>query len=153
MTTHRGPSFKEKKKTTKNATLTIFLAFLFAIILDQGHAATYKVYADDEDTSSISSSESGSYDLAEAMALAKAGDTVSLGNGTYRRALVTKADGEEGNPITIVGGENAVINGDYSSRSVLVQHSHITLKVRRITWLGRTTAYWYISYGSGRILL
>ena len=129
MTTHPIPRFFWKN--TKKVTLAIFIVTLSATILDQAHAVTYKVYADDEDTSSISSSELGFYDLGEAMALAKAGDTVSLGDGTYRRALVTKADGDEGNPITIVGGENAVINGDYSSRSVLVQHSHITLKVRR----------------------
>ncbi|CAN0284514.1 unnamed protein product, partial [Laminaria digitata] len=64
------------------------------------------------------------------MALAKPGDTVSLADGRYDRALVTKADGEEGNPITIEGGEGAVINGDYSSRSVLIQHDYITIKVR-----------------------
>lgn len=100
---------------------------LFTILLGhQAQAVTYKVHSDRG-----SGSESGSYDLGEAMALARPGDTVSLADGRYDRALVTKADGEEGNPITIEGGEDAVINGDFSSRSVLVQHSHITLKVKR----------------------
>lgn len=40
----------------------------------------------------------------------------------------TTRPGEEGKPITITGGEGAVMKGD--STSVKVQHSWITLEVR-----------------------
>lgn len=126
MATHRHPvTPSASKKSTNNAKLVLIVTMTLATILGlKAEAVTYKVHSDRG-----SGSESGAYDLGEAMALAKPGDTVSLADGRYDRALVTKADGEDGNPITIEGGEKAVINGDFSSRSVLVQHSHITLKV------------------------
>lgn len=69
------------------------------------------------------------YDLTAAMGLAGPGDTVSLADGVYDRAIVTVTDGKQGSPIVIEGSRNAVIQGDFSSRSVLVQHSWITLQV------------------------
>lgn len=72
------------------------------------------------------------WDLSEAMSSAQAGDIVSLADGTYDQAIVSENDGEPGNPITVVGGRGAIINGDFNSRSVLIKHSFITLKVHNI---------------------
>ncbi|CAN0313635.1 unnamed protein product [Ectocarpus sp. 13 AM-2016] len=70
------------------------------------------------------------FDLAEAMELAEAGDTVSLQDGTYEQALETVRDGESKNPITVVGGPGAIIKAQNSAgRSVFVGHSFIELKV------------------------
>ncbi|CAM9214371.1 unnamed protein product [Ectocarpus sp. 8 AP-2014] len=69
------------------------------------------------------------FDLAEAMELAEAGDTVSLQDGTYDQALETVRDGESGNPITVVGGPGAIIKAQNSAgRSVFIGHSFIELK-------------------------
>ncbi|CAM9436746.1 unnamed protein product [Ectocarpus sp. 8 AP-2014] len=69
------------------------------------------------------------FDLAEAMELAEAGDTVSLQDGTYDQALETVRGGESGNPITVVGGPGAIIKAQNSAgRSVFVGHSFIELK-------------------------
>lgn len=68
-------------------------------------------------------------DLSDAMAVAEAGDTVSLADGTYDGAIVSTKDGTADAPITVTGGRGAIIKGDYDSRSVLVTHSFITLKV------------------------
>ena len=75
------------------------------------------------------SASGGGLDLSEAMSLAEAGDIVSLADGTYDAAVVSHRDGKKGSPITVEGGPGAVIKGDYSSRSVLIKHSFITLKV------------------------
>lgn len=107
----------------------VLLAAASAIILNQANATTYNVAPGGSGTPDEGSS--GEYDLTEALALAKAGDTISLADGTYDEAIVTVTDGSDGSPITIVGGPGAVINGDHSERNVLIQHSFITLEVSR----------------------
>ncbi|CAB1118084.1 unnamed protein product [Ectocarpus sp. CCAP 1310/34] len=74
------------------------------------------------------SADGDGFDLYEAMDLAQAGDTVNLQDGTYDSALVSVRGGEFGSPITVSGGPGAIIKGSYSSRSVLITHSFITLK-------------------------
>ncbi|CAN0370532.1 unnamed protein product [Pylaiella littoralis] len=75
----------------------------------------------------VSASGSG-LDLYEAMDLAEAGDTVSLADGTYDGAIVSTRDGTKDNPITVVGGADAIINGEFGDRSVHITHSFMTLK-------------------------
>ena len=101
----------------KRASFALLLS-AFHCLLHGASAVTYDV-----------SASGGGLDLAEAMALAEAGDIVSLADGTYDAAIVSHRDGEEGSPITVEGGPGAIINGDYNSRSVLIKHSFITLKV------------------------
>lgn len=78
----------------------------------------------------VSASGTG-LDLYEAMDLAEAGDTVSLADGTYDGAIVSTRDGTKDNPITVVGGADAIINGEFGDRSVHITHSFMTLKVGR----------------------
>ncbi|CAN0385323.1 unnamed protein product, partial [Ascophyllum nodosum] len=66
--------------------------------------------------------------LSEALELAEPGDTIFLADGTYDTAIVSYRDGKEGQPITIQGGNDVVIKGNYRSRSVLINHSFISLK-------------------------
>ena len=102
----------------RRASFALLLLGAFHCLLHGASAVTYNV-----------SASGGGLDLAEAMALAEAGDIVSLADGTYDAAIVSHRDGEEGSPITVEGGPGAIINGDYNSRSVLIKHSFITLKV------------------------
>ena len=92
-------------------------------------------------TFDVTASGDGDYDLSEAMDLAEPGDTVSLADGTYDQAIVSSRDGESGNPITVVGGRDAIINGAFNHRNVWITHSFITLEVsgfverKRCLWL------------------
>ena len=65
--------------------------------------------------------------------LAEPGDAIFLADGTYDTAIVSHRDGKEGQPITIQGGSDVVIKGNYRSRSVLINHSFISLKVSQLT--------------------
>ncbi|CAN0431577.1 unnamed protein product, partial [Laminaria digitata] len=67
------------------------------------------------------------YGLSEALKMAQSGDTVLLGDGEYHERLKSSRDGQEGNPITIVGGVNAVIKA--SSDAIKINHSWITIQV------------------------
>lgn len=96
------------------------LLLLLPLLSPSARAVTYDVSVDGD-----------GFDLAEAMELAEAGDTVSLQDGIYEQALETVRDGEPGNPITVVGGPGAIINAQNDAgRSVHVGHSFIELKVR-----------------------
>ncbi|CAM9793899.1 unnamed protein product [Ectocarpus fasciculatus] len=115
-----------EKKTSPSSSLSLpvppllrssALLLLLLLLSPAALAVTYDVSADGD-----------GYDLAEAMDLAVAGDTVSLQDGTYDSAIVSVRDGEFGSPITVAGGPEAIIKGAYSSRSVLITHSFITLK-------------------------
>lgn len=68
------------------------------------------------------------YSIEEAIDLAGPGDTIILSDGVYDEPIVTVQDGEEDNPITIVGSSAAVINGAAGDRMVLVRHSWISLE-------------------------
>lgn len=93
---------------------------IFCLLVPQTiNAATYEVSASGGD---------GTLTLSEAMALAEAGDTVLLEDGTYDEALETVRDGERDNPIVVEGGPNAILNG-VKSPSVFVTHSFVELKV------------------------
>ena len=72
-------------------------------------------------------------DLSEALERARPGDTIFLADGTYDTAIVSYRDGEDGQPITLEGGPDAVIKGNYRSRSVLINHSFISLRVSHRT--------------------
>ncbi|CAM9939140.1 unnamed protein product [Ectocarpus sp. 6 AP-2014] len=112
-----------EKKTNSSSLLvspllrTPLLLLLLLILSPSARAVTYDASADGD-----------GFDLYEAMDLAQAGDTVNLQDGTYDSALVSVRDGEFGSPITVSGGPGAIIKGSYSSRSVLITHSFITLK-------------------------
>ena len=62
------------------------------------------------------------------MKLAGPGDIVELEDGIYEDPLESVTDGEEDNPITIIGGWGAIIKS-ISSPSVFITHSHIHLVV------------------------
>ena len=83
-------------------------------------------------TFDVSSSGDG-MGLSEALQLAEPGDTISLADGTYDTAIVSYRDGQDGQPITVEGGPDAVINGNFKSRSVLINHSFISLRVSHRT--------------------
>lgn len=80
-------------------------------------------------TYDVSASGDSGMGLPEALELAQPGDSIYLADGIYDTALVSYRDGEVDNPITIEGSSDAIINGDYSSRSVLINHSFINLRV------------------------
>ena len=100
-----------------NRASLVLLLGAFNYLLLGATATTYNVYP-----------SGGELTINEAMSLAEAGDTVSLADGTYDEAIVSKRDGTESSPITVKGGRSAVINGGYSSRNVLITHSYITLE-------------------------
>lgn len=109
-----------KRPTQSQLLLLLPLLLPLLSVTPSVHAAT--VY-------DVSADGSSGLDLYEAMDLAEAGDTVSLADGTYDQAVVSVRDGASGSPITVVGGPGAIINGDYSSRSVFISHSFITIQV------------------------
>jgi len=63
------------------------------------------------------------------MELAKAGDIVQLADGVYGEQLFSMAHGTENSPITIIGGEGAMIK-TIDSPSIGIYHSHVHLQVR-----------------------
>lgn len=67
------------------------------------------------------------YTLAHALKMARAGDTILLGNGVYNVRLVSSRSGVKGRPITIVGGPKAVIKAP--SDPIEINHSWITIQV------------------------
>lgn len=71
--------------------------------------------------------------LSEALELAQPGATIYLAAGIYDEAVVSYRNGEVDDPITIEGSNDSIINGDYSSRCVLITHSFITLRVSPYT--------------------
>lgn len=74
------------------------------------------------------------YSIEGALAVAGAGDIVSLADGIYNEPIVTIAGGAEGAPLIIEGGPGAVINAAYGEthRMVYVQHSWVMLQVSAI---------------------
>ena len=73
------------------------------------------------------------YSVSQALEMAQGGDTIVLADGTYTDRddrIMSVNDGEEGNPITIVGGRGAVIK--VPSPSVYIVNSWITLEVREV---------------------
>lgn len=96
----------------------------------QVSAETYNVVPNDKLPSANDSGEDELYNLMTALGLAEAGDTIELGDGTYKSLydrLKTVVDGKEGSPITIKGGRRAKLKAP--SPSVRVEHSWITIKV------------------------
>lgn len=90
---------------------------------------TYKVTPSGKWTSSSGySSKSKVYSLPDALAIAKAGDTIYLADGTYTDRVDSFRDGKSGSPIKIKGGADAVIKAD--SPSVRIRHSWILLQAR-----------------------
>ena len=79
------------------------------------------------------SDDGAAMSLSEALELAEPGDTIFLADATYDTAIVSYRDSEEGQPITLEGGPNAVIKGNFKSRSVLINHSFISLRVSQST--------------------
>lgn len=71
------------------------------------------------------------YNLSRALEMARAGDTILLGDGDYHDRVVSSRNGVNGNPITIVGGVNAVIRA--ARDSVEINHSWITIQVSEQT--------------------
>ena len=112
------------RKTTTSSTWLISAAFIIGFHIHQAHAATYNVVPDP----SSSSSGSGLYGLSGALEVATAGDTIFLADGTYTDQILSVVSGEDGSPITIIGGRDAVIQGE--SPSIEINHSWITLEVR-----------------------
>ena len=62
------------------------------------------------------------------MDLAMPGDTINLSDGSYTESIVTVRDGEEDRPITIKGGNGAIIHGDNDDKIVTVLHSWVSLE-------------------------
>lgn len=114
--------------STSSAISTAALRFATAAFaLSTANAAVYNVSPDGAPMS-----------LTDALMEARAGDTISLGDGIYREPIVTMNAGEDGNPLVIEGGRGAVINyfsGDkslmWSQKVVDIRHSWITLRVSK----------------------
>lgn len=88
---------------------------------------TYKVTPNGKWTSSSGySSKSKIYSLPDALAIAKAGDTIFLADGTYTDRVDSYRDGKSSSPIKIKGGEDAKIKAE--SPSVRIRHSWILLQ-------------------------
>ena len=116
------------------------LLFTAALLfLQQGHvlvaAVTYNVSPFVGDSSSSDDATStGIFTVADAFAVAQAGDTIVLADGTYTESLdriASVIDGEKGNPITVTGSRDAVIK--VPSPSVRIENSWITIEVRAET--------------------
>lgn len=114
------------------ATTTIRLLLLLFITRNIHRATaasstTYKVTPSGKWTSSSGySSKSKVYSLPDALAIARAGDTVWLSDGTYHDRVDSLRAGKRGSPIKIKGGAKAVIKAD--SPSVRIRHSWILLQ-------------------------
>lgn len=110
----------DTRKTSTRAALPL-LALAASLLLPQiVTAIVYEV-----------SPEGLPYTIEEALAVAGAGDIVSLADGIYNEPIVTIAGGAEGAPLIIEGGPGAVINAAYGDthRMVYVQHSWVMLQV------------------------
>lgn len=107
-------------------------------------ATTYKVTPNGKWTSSSGySSSSKIYSLPGALAIAKAGDTILLADGTYTDRLESYRDGKSSSPIKIKGGEGAKIKA--GSPSVHIRHSWILLQVS----VASVCIHWVRALGSG----
>ena len=112
--------------------ITSFLSVVVAFHATPTTAVTYDVSATSDGMS-----------LTEALELAQPGDSIYLADGTYDEAVVSYRDGEVDNPITIEGSSGAIINGDYSSRCILINHSFITLRVsQQLTIVSSAQTAW-----------
>lgn len=80
--------------------------------------------------------------LAHALKVAKAGDTIILGDGVYHARLVSSRGGKQGHPITVVGGVNAVIKAP--SDPIEINHSWITIQVRQNRYKGKSLPVRYV---------
>lgn len=63
--------------------------------------------------------------LSDTLVLAQPGDTIYLTDDIYDEAVVNYRNGGADNPISFEGSSDALVNGDYSSRYVLITHSFI----------------------------
>ncbi|CAN0437329.1 unnamed protein product, partial [Laminaria digitata] len=77
-------------------------------------------------SNNASSTASAITTLQDALDNAVGGDVIVLANGTYSDRVKSTVGGEEGKPITVVGGRDAVIKGN--SPSIWIAHSWITLQ-------------------------
>lgn len=110
------------RKATRLQLLTSACIFIF--LTDQVSSITYNVVPDP----TLTSTSLEVHSLSDAVELAVAGDVVSLADGTYTDQIQSYVSGQEGSPITIVGGRGAVVKAP--SPSVRIEHSWITLEVR-----------------------
>ena len=98
-------------------------AFTFNVAPDDVSLTPFSEYVTNSNNSSVNI-----ISLEEALHYAVGGDTIVLSNGIYTHRVKSTVAGEEGNPITIVGGRDAVIQAN--SPSVSIGHSWITIQVR-----------------------
>ncbi|CAM9654252.1 unnamed protein product [Discosporangium mesarthrocarpum] len=78
---------------------------------------------------SIHVSPNSTPSLSDALASAKAGDTIHLNSGYYNAGIMSTTHGTEHAPITITGPRDAVVGGvNPDTRIVTINHSHIHLK-------------------------
>lgn len=108
--------------------LLLAAAILVLLVVDRTSAFTFNVIPGAD---SSSSDDVEFYSLSDALDKARAGDTIFLGDGTYTGSderVLSTTDGEEGSPITISGGRDAVVQAN--SPSVRIEHSWITLEVK-----------------------
>ena len=135
----RHPLRRLRQQPTTMKKQTKFLLLLAAAVFLSSTAKTSAItYTVVPDAASTSTSPEV-YSLSEAVELAVAGDIVSMADGIYTDQIQSYVAGEEGNPIKIIGGRGAVIKA--SSPSVRIEHSWITLEVRRLTAQQPRTRY------------
>lgn len=103
-------------------------AFTFNAVPETEMMTAFSSYITTNSVNLNDSSASAITSLEDALAYAVGGDTIHLANGTYLQRIESTVSGEEGNPITIVGGRDAVIQSN--SPLVEITHSWITLQVR-----------------------
>ena len=110
----------------RNATYLLFLPAVCLITLHtyQVRAVVYKVVPD----ASSTGNDGEVYTLLDALDRAGGGDTIALEDATYTDQIHSTGPGEEGNPITIIGGKDAVLKA--KSPSVKITDPWVTLEVK-----------------------
>ncbi len=90
--------------------------------------ATWYVSSQGNDAANGVSPDAPFKTIQRAIDLAQPGESIYVLPGIYMQDLVSKRDGKEQAPITIIGPPNAIIKGAGSDRIIEIRHDYLTLK-------------------------
>jgi hypothetical protein len=115
------------------ALLAGLLVVLGIIFLMPGPSHTYHVSLEGSDANTGLGTSQPLKTIQKALQLAEPGDRIQLADGDYRQSFTSVRPGRHGAPITIIGGQKAVVRGDDDhNRIIEINHDYITMQGFRI---------------------
>lgn len=105
------------------------LTCLFFFLASPVHAATtYYVSTGGSDSNPGTSAALSFVTIQKGFDVAQPGDTIQLEPGTYLQDAISKRDGTQASPITIMGTPQAIVKGAGGARIFEINHDHIIFK-------------------------